>query len=133
MSAIALQRSRLLSPNDEIKMRRHLLASRFDGPAAPLISRAVLYIRAPFISSYAHSSYNFSGTCSKRSSYFGAPTGCFSLRRSMVYLLVGSITALSVSGRSLKAAFTFLDNIKLSDFLAVSSIDVGLFWEISLD
>ena len=83
MSAIALQRSRPLSPNDdEVRMRRHTFAPRFDGPAAPLISRATLYIRAPFISSYAYSSYNSSGPCIKRSSYFEAPTGCLSLKRS---------------------------------------------------
>ena len=64
LSAIALQRSRLLSQiNDEVRMRHHPFASRFNGPAAPLISRAILYIRAPFISSYAYSSYNSSGPC----------------------------------------------------------------------
>ena len=88
-------------------MRRHPFPSKFDGPAAPLISRAILYIRAPFISSYAYSSYNSPGPCSKRSSNFGTPTGCFSLRRSMVCVVVGSIPALSVSERSLNAAFTF--------------------------
>ena len=52
MSAIALQRSRLLSPNDNnVRMQSHPFASKFDGPAAPLISREILYIRAPFISS----------------------------------------------------------------------------------
>ena len=66
-------------------MRCHPFASRFDGCAAPLISRAILYIRSPFISAYAYSSYESSGTCSKRSSYSGAPTGCFSLRRAMVF------------------------------------------------
>ena len=66
-------------------MRRHTFASRFDGSAAPLISRAILYIRSPFISPYAYSSYESSRTCSKRSSYSGAPTGCFSLRRSMIF------------------------------------------------
>ena len=65
MSAIALQRSRLLSPNeDEVRMRRHTFASRFDGSAALLISHAVLHIRSPFISSYAYSSYNSSRPCS---------------------------------------------------------------------
>ena len=128
-SAIALQRSQLLSPkDDEVRMQRHPFASRFDGPAAPLISHAIIYIRAPFIASYAYSSYNSSGLGSKRSLYFGAPTGCFSLKRSMFCLLVGSIQAPSVSERSLEAAFTFPDNIKLLNFLAISSIDVGLFW-----
>ena len=66
MGAIVLQRSRLLSPNDdEVRMWRHPFASRFDGLAAPLISRAILYIRTPFISSYVCSSYNFSGPCKK--------------------------------------------------------------------
>ena len=52
MSAIALQRSRLLSPNDNnVRMRSHPFASKFGGPAAPLISREILHIRAPFISS----------------------------------------------------------------------------------
>ena len=46
----------------------------------------------------------------------------------MVCLLVGSIPALSVSERSLKAAFIFPDNIKLLKFLAISSGHVGLFW-----
>ena len=109
-------------------MRHHPFSSRFDEPAAPLISRTVLYIRAPFISSYAYFSFNSSGSCSKRSSYFEAHTGCFSLRKSMVCLLVGSIPALSVSERSLKAAFIFPDNIKLLKFLAISSGHVGLFW-----
>ena len=107
MSAIALQRSRLLSPNNEVRMRHHPFASRFDGSAVALILCAILYIRAPFISLYAYSSYNSSWSCSKMSSHFGAHTGCFSLRRSTVCLLVGGIPALSVSERSLKAAFTF--------------------------
>ena len=47
-------------------MRRHPSASRFDWPAGPLISRAMLYIKAPFISLYAYSSYNSSGQCSKK-------------------------------------------------------------------
>ena len=50
MSAIGLQRSRILSPNDdEVRMRCHPFSSRFDGPVASFISRAILYIRAPFI------------------------------------------------------------------------------------
>ena len=66
MSAIALQRSRILSPNvDEVRMRHNPFASRFNGPAVPLISRAILYIRGPFISSYAYSSYNSSRPGSK--------------------------------------------------------------------
>ena len=125
MSAIALQIYRLLSPNDD-EVRIHPFTSRFDGPGAPLISHAILYFRASFISSYTYSSYNSAGPCSKRSSYFGAPTGCFSLRRLMVSLLVRSIPALSASERSLKAAFTFPDNLKLLTFLAITSIDVGL-------
>ena len=81
MSAPALQRSQLLSPNgDEVRMRLLPFASKLNGPATPLISRVVLHIRAPFISSYVHSLYNSSGPCIERSSYFGAPTGCFSLR-----------------------------------------------------
>ena len=108
MSATALQRSQLLSPNDdEVRMRHQLFASSFEGRTAPSISRAVLYIRSPSIYSSAYSSYNSFGWCSKRSSYVGAPTGCFSLRRSMVCLLVGSIPALSVSERSLKADLPF--------------------------
>ena len=44
MSAIAPQRFRLLFPNDdEVRMRYHTFASRFDGPAASLISRAILH------------------------------------------------------------------------------------------
>ena len=39
-----------------------------------------------------------------------------------------SIPALPVSERSLNAAFNFTDNIKLLNFLAISSVDAGLFW-----
>ena len=46
----------------------------------------------------------------------------------MVCLLVESIPTLSGSERGLKTAFTFPDNIKLLNFLAITSIDVGLFW-----
>ena len=46
----------------------------------------------------------------------------------MVCVAVGNIPALSVSERSLYAAFTFPDNIKLVSFLAISSINVGLIW-----
>ena len=45
----------------------------------------------------------------------------------MIYLVVGSIPALSVSERSLNATVTFPDNIKLLNFLAISSTGVGLF------
>ena len=117
MSVIALQRSWVLSPNDyEFRMPNHPFSSRFDGPAAPLISRAILYIKAPFIFFYAYSSYNSSGPCSKRSSYFEASTGCFSLKRAMVCLVVGSIPALSVYEGSLKAAFAFPYSKKLLNF-----------------
>ena len=47
-------------------MRNHPFTSRFDGPAAALISRATLYIRATFISSNAYSSHNSSGCVIKR-------------------------------------------------------------------
>ena len=40
----------------------------------------------------------------------------------MVCLLVGGIQALSVSERSLNAVFTFPDNIKLMNYLAIRSI-----------
>ena len=65
--------------------------------------------------------------CSKRSSYFEVPSRCFSLRRSMVCLVIQSIPAPSVSESSLKAALTFPANIELLNFLVISSIDVGLF------
>ena len=49
MSAIALQRSRLLSPNDDVvRMRLYPFASRFDGPAAPLISHDHQTIKVTF-------------------------------------------------------------------------------------
>ena len=42
MSAIALQRSWLLSPNEyKVRMRRYPFTSRFDGHATPLISREI--------------------------------------------------------------------------------------------
>ena len=96
MSATALQRSQLLSPNDdEVRMRHHPFHLALKGALLPRFHEQ-FYI-----------SYNSFGWCSKRSSYVGAPTGCFSLRRSMVCLLVGSIAALSVSERSLKADLPF--------------------------
>ena len=108
-------------------MRCHLFSSRFDGPAATLISRA----RAPFISSYACSSYNSSRPCSKRSSYLEAPTRYFSFRWFMVCLLVESIPTISVSERSLKDIFNFPDNIKLLIFLAINSN--GCWWMKNFD
>ena len=125
-SPIALRKSRLLSPNDD-EVSRHPFASRFDKTAAPLISRAFLYVRTSFISSYAYYSYNSYGSCSKRSLYFAAPSECSSFRRSVICLLVGSFPALSVSERNLKATFTFPAKKELLKFLAVSSIEVGLF------
>ena len=101
MSATARQRSQLLSPNDdEVRMRHHPFHLALKGALLPRFHEQ-------FYISYAYSSYNSFGWFSKRSSYVGAPTGCFSLRRSMVCLLVGSIAALSVSERSLKADLPF--------------------------
>ena len=95
MTANMLQGSLLLSPNDdEVRMWRHPFASRFDGTVATLISRATLYVGAQFIYSYACSSYNSFGPCSKRFSYFGAPTGRFSVRRKRFCLVVESIPSL---------------------------------------
>ena len=93
-------------------MRCHAFTSTFDGPATPLISQVIFYIKSLLIFSYAYSSYNSSGPCSKTSSHFGAPAGCFFSRRSMDCLLAGSIPAVSASEKSLKAAFTFRDNIR---------------------
>ena len=95
----------LFSPNyDEVRIRRKPPVSRFDERAAPLISGACLYIRKTFIPSNAHSSCNSYRHCNDRWSYYEALSGC------------------------LKAAFIFPVNVKFLNFLAVGSIDVGLFW-----
>lgn len=104
----------------------HLLVYRFDGLTTPLISHAIFYVKVLFITSAAYSSFYSLGWFNKSSLYFEAPS-VFFLEISMVCLLVESITSLSVSERSITAAFTFLANIRLLNFLAISSVDVGLF------
>ena len=117
MSATALQRSRLLSL---MMMRLECDATHLHLSLIDLLLpwfHVQRYISGHRLILHMHILCIILRPCSKRSWYFGAPTGCFSLRRLMVFLVVGSIPALSVSERSLNAAFTFPDNIKLAQLM----------------
>ena len=84
MSAIALQRSQLLWPNDdEVSMWRHPFTSTLVGWCSLDFTCSFIY-QSPVYCFIFIFFINLSGPCSKRSSYFGAPIAYFSVRRSMV-------------------------------------------------
>ena len=109
ISEIAFRKSTPSDPLFEPKIFLQSSPSKHDGPAAPFVFNAHFLIKSGVMDSYNIGSTFKIGPCNRRSSYFGAPSGCLTCSNLIVDSSRGSSHAHLEKG-NLKQNLLFLSS-----------------------